>query len=314
MCSIAGFISKKPLSGWQAERLTDALLYHGSVRGEQSAGIWVNGQVLKHAITPDTLVTLPEYEALFKTPVSKALIHTRQPTSGGVGDAQAQPFLVGDTVSIHNGWFVNTLELKKKWNIRKKSGVDSELVTSFVDSYGIRALPQFLKSVVGSSAFAIIYKDDLYLMRDGNPTAFTIIDTTDGNTIFVFASTPSILQQSIRYCWLLPTYHPIKETKEGILFHVSPDNLKKLSQRVYSRTNQYFLTEHEWPKKHSTHDRFYDHKEFYNRDTLTEGIEYDPAFDSEYFPPDEDDDDTDKAIDNDDLKFFIPKNERKKNA
>jgi hypothetical protein len=103
---------------------------------------------------------------------------------------------------------------------------------------------------------------------------------------------------------LLPTYHPIKETKEGILFHVSPDNLKKLSQRVYSRTNTFLSNKYKNHK--NSHDRFYDHKEFYNRDTLTEGIEYDPAFDFENFP----DEDDDVAIGNDDIKFFTPRKDK----
>lgn len=239
MCGIAGFISKKPLSSWASERLCSALLYYSEDRGSQSTGIFINGTLFKKAMNACEFIELDEYNKLFTQDTSAALLHTRQPTSGGKGDDQAQPFISGTTVTVHNGWFTNIHELKRRWNIQKASGVDSELVTSFIDSYGIMKLPQFLKSSEGSSAFAIIYKNELYLMRSGNPTAYTIIDLADGNTVFVFASTPKILAMAIRYVWLIQPYHSIKETKEGILLHITPEIITKMSARVSSQSRSW---------------------------------------------------------------------------
>jgi len=232
LCSIAGFISSKPLAKYLAERLCAALLYHGSNRGSQSTGMYVNDKILKKAKDPMDFIWSDEFTNMFDKRPNCALLHTRQPTCGGLGDAQAQPFKVRDTIAIHNGWFVNCDELKDKWNIRKKSGVDSELVAQFIQTYGIRMLPKFLETTHGSSAIAAFYNEELYLIRQGNPTAYTIVDTADGNTVFVFASTGRIISDSVRYCWLLPSSHPIKETKEGYLFRVSPGKLERMSARI----------------------------------------------------------------------------------
>jgi hypothetical protein len=237
MCSIGGFISEKSISKDMAIRLASGLLYYGSDRGEQSSGIYVNGRILKKATSPDDFIELGEYDNIFPDRVSQVLTHTRMPTSGGLGDAQAQPFKIGNVVCVHNGWFNNTTELKKKWSLNKKSGVDSELAPQFINSYGINKLPEFVRSYYGSSAFGVLYQGDLYLMRDGNPTAYTVVDLSDGNSIFIFSSTGRILANSIRHTWLLPNEHPIKETKDGVLFRVKKGNLKKLSEKVISQSS-----------------------------------------------------------------------------
>jgi glutamine phosphoribosylpyrophosphate amidotransferase len=272
VCSIGGWISKKPLEKNVARRITTALLFYGQERGIQSGGVLIDGKLLKKAIEPYDLSQTQEYFDLFKSPVSSALVHTRQPTSGGKGDDQAQPFVINDVASIHNGWFINIQELKRRWNIQKTSGVDSELVTAFVHSYGINALPKFLRSASGSSAFAFMYKGELYLMRSGNPTAYTIIDTEDENTIFVFSSTPKILNNAIRWTWLLPPGHPIKETKEGILFHVTPENVVKKSQKTHHKND--FITggSRIWTAK--SIEEYYDRKFFYEGDDCTDDISY----------------------------------------
>ena len=245
MCSIGGFISRNPLSKETATRLSAALLYYGSDRGTQSSGIFVNGKVLKKATSPDEFIDTPEFDSFFPNRVSQVLTHTRMPTSGGLGDAQAQPFKLGDVACVHNGWFNNCQELKEKWNLTKKSGVDSELAPQFIRSYGINKLPDFVKSYYGSAAFGVFYQGDLYLMRDGNPTAYTVVDLSDDNYIFIFASTGRMLANSIRHVWLLPTEHPIKETKDGILFRVKNGDLKKLSEKTESQAVYSFFEGHE---------------------------------------------------------------------
>lgn len=251
MCSIAGFFCKKPISGHVAHQLTSALLFYGADRGDQSSGVLVNSSLLKKAVAPNEFIDLAEYEKLFNRPVKSALIHTRFPTSGGRGDDQAQPFVKGETATIHNGWFVNEEELVSKWGLHNKSGVDSELVASFIQKHGINKLPRFIQTSIGTSAFGIFHKNSMYLMRDGNPTVFTVIDTSDGNYIFIFASTDDILNLAVRYCWLLDSAHPVNDTKEGVLFKVQDGDLKALSERI-------------WSKTHNSYGKnYYDSKEFY---------------------------------------------------
>ena len=236
MCSIGGFISSKPLSGWTTDRLITALLYYGSERGSQSAGVFVNDNIVKKAMDPSLFAVDDDYLKVVEEPTKLALVHTRWPTCGGEEDMHAQPFRVEDTIAIHNGWISNMRELSKSFNISMPTGVDSELIPQFVNTYGIRRLPSFLKSVYGCSACAILYKGELYFMRSGNPTAYTIIDLSDGNTVLIFASTGRILRDAIHYSWLLPPEHPIMDTKEGVLLRVTPDGFEKLSERIKPAT------------------------------------------------------------------------------
>jgi len=239
MCSIGGFIASKPISAKSAESLCTALLYYGRERGDQSGGLYVNKKLFKKAMDPYLLTQEPEYDALFDKPVKAALIHTRQPTCGGRGDDQAQPFVSGEAATVHNGWFLNIDNIKKTWDIKKSSGVDSELVTEFVANYGIMKLPKFLRSVSGSAAFGILYNKELYLMRDGNPTFWTTVDFGDVQ-VFLFASTGRMLANAMRFAWLIPNDHPIKETKEGILFRCDPKiGLQKLSTKSFTKSFTY---------------------------------------------------------------------------
>lgn len=232
MCSIAGFITKNSLRPDTAHLLTNALLFYGSERGDQSCGVMVDGKILKRALPNHKFRELDEYKNLFTENVHHALIHTRQPTCGGLGDAQAQPFQIGNTTTIHNGWINQTDQVMRKWNIRKKSGVDSQLITSFIHSYGIRKLTSFVKSSSGTSAIAAIHYGELYLFRSGNPMFYTFIDTDDDDTIFVFASTEEILGNALRYIFLLDAEHPIKELKEGVLFHINTSRIAKMSEKA----------------------------------------------------------------------------------
>jgi len=236
MCSISGFISSQPIAKKTASRLCSALLFYGSVRGSQSSGIWINNHLLKKAESPDDFIYSPEFSNVFDRGPTIALMHTRQPTSGGLGDAQAQPFKVGNTVTVHNGYFHNITELKNKWSIQKKSGVDSELVTQFIESYGINMLPKFLASSEGPSAFAIHHNGELYLMRDTNPIHVANLDMKNGTKLTIFASTADIIHDALKYCWLIESNVRANMIKEGILFHLNREGvLEKLSEKTSSK-------------------------------------------------------------------------------
>jgi hypothetical protein len=233
VCSIAGFISDAPLERSIARSLCHALLYYGAERGNQSAGIYVNGRLAKRAMAPDAFTESSEFFNLFESDPSYALLHTRMPTCGGVGDAQAQPFEVNGTVSVHNGMYFNVAGIRHEWTLKKKSGVDSELVTRFVSSYGINRLPRFLESADGPSAVAVRYRDKLYLMRAGNPIVYATL-AVEGTNLLVFASTSQQLMRALAYCWLLPSGIKARECASHVLLEASASGLRKLSGRMKS--------------------------------------------------------------------------------
>ena len=208
MCSIGGWVSATPLEGWEANTLTRALVYYGQERGQQSAGVLLQGastksrQLVKKAISPQDFVNGDTWASLDFNNREACLIHTRQPTSGGRGDAQAQPFVVAEVATIHNGWYTNTKEIKDTHSIDKPSGVDSELVATFVAAHGIGQLPSFFKTAEGSGAIGLLVGSELHLARSGNPIEWIIINIQD-NSVFVFASTEDQVLNSIRHTWLI---------------------------------------------------------------------------------------------------------------
>lgn len=204
MCSISGFTASKPLSHETALRLCRALLFFGQDRGKQSAGAFVNGTLLKRAITPDEFGVLPQFAALFQGGASYALLHTRAPTCGERGDAQAQPFLSANgIVTIHNGIVGSPDKVAEEHGLSWPSGVDSELFTAFAEKYGIFKLPRFLRSVFGSSAVAVYHEKKVYLLRDGNPIETYRVDLTNGTRVMLFASTQGIIDRAAHYVWLM---------------------------------------------------------------------------------------------------------------
>jgi hypothetical protein len=217
----------------------EGLLFYGEERGSQSAGVYVNGIVVKRAIRPMSLTETSEFFNAFEHNPSIALGHTRQPTCGGRDDAQAQPFKRGDTVSVHNGFFFDMKSLRKTWSIKKPSGVDSELVASFVESYGPNMLPKFLQDTDGPSAIAAVHSGRLYLMRSGNPIVYTRIPLEGGGKITIFASTETILRNAISYVWLRH-WVKVSSVPENILFECMPHKLKQRSKPIDGYTYRSF--------------------------------------------------------------------------
>lgn len=237
MCSIAGWITPSPLSPESARRLAQGLLYFGMDRGQQSAGVLWGGTLLRRAMRPDDFIFTKEFIDLFATSSGSpiCLLHTRQPTSGGTGDEQAQPFVRGKAATVHNGWFWNCSEVKAEFSLRKKSGVDSELVTAWVNAYGPESLPEFIESTEGSSAIACKHEENLFLIRDGNPIVTAQLKLGTGQPILLFASTAKQLISALRYTYLFTDVR-VQEMKEGVLFHATPAGLEQLTSKKVSHS------------------------------------------------------------------------------
>lgn len=222
MCSISGFICEKRLSPDETLRLVSALLHHGMSRGEQSAGVWLDGQLLKFAKSPQVLRMSVEFEELCAKGASWGLVHTRQPTSGGRDNEHAQPFHTNQTVTVHNGVIHNEKWLKDKWGLVPTTDVDSELVTAFVDKHGPDKLPDFMRDITGSAAIAVVHGTKMYLARKSNPLEYLSFLRPDKSDITVFGSTEEILGASLDYTWLMPTGMRTKLLTEGRVHEVTP--------------------------------------------------------------------------------------------
>jgi len=228
MCSIGGFISNKPLDRDIARHLASALLFYGQDRGNQSAGaftIGVNKRLAKRAASPSNFIQRTEFGELFTDNVYCALTHTRMPTSGDRGDKQAQPFMQKSTVSVHNGFYFDISGIKEQWKLRKASGVDSELITDFVEEYGVSRLNEFLSTTDGPSAIAVYHKGHLYLAREDNPIHYCRFKV-NGTKVLVFGSTYSQVCAAVQYTvlWDDPT---ITELPANKVFEVTPKRLIK---------------------------------------------------------------------------------------
>jgi hypothetical protein len=141
--------------------------------------------------------------------------------------------------------YFESKELKDQWGLVKKSGVDSELATSFVESYGIKLLPEFLASGYGCSALAFAQphatagREHLYLIRDGNPLAYMTLSFEDDTSILVFASTAAILRAAIGHVWLIPLDAKVLTIQEMHLVEALPRGVVSVvgAAQAQPRTN-----------------------------------------------------------------------------
>ena len=229
MCSIGGWISNQPLDPKVSARLSTALVYYGSPRGQQSSGIWSAGHIVKRAMQPAKFIGIRAVDELLAKPSNLALTHTRQPTSGGTGDQQAQPFRLGNTITVHNGCISNDGVLKEKYRLTKASGVDSELFASFIDTHGITKLPEFLDDMVGSAAVACVSNNELYLIRKGNPLEYLFIDIGT-EKVMIFASTEDQVLHTARSAYLIPPHTRTITVKWGSILRAEPTTVTTLHE------------------------------------------------------------------------------------
>lgn len=276
MCSISGFISTKPLPIETASRLSSALIFHGTDRGNQSAGISTANGVFKNNVTPSAFINSKQFLQAWQNPSHFFLGHTRFPTSGGKTAKQAQPFhaLAHSSVtktshsihSIHNGWYTNEKEIRETFNIDNVSGVDSELVTSFIARYTVRGLPSFLEVTSGPSAIVIQEKGRLYAIRNGNPLVLTHF-TIGKHKITAFASTKAQLEQSLFFTFLFHDTPKIYSLEEHQLFEITPTETLAIGSPMEadSRHTSYSYTSSTWNKYDADYYDKKDDQDFWNR-------------------------------------------------
>lgn len=228
MCSIGGWISTG-LDPAASQRITRALVFYGQIRGSQSSGVAYAGRVIKRAMHPDKYIGIRAVRELLQERGDRALTHTRAPTCGGRGDGQAQPFVRANVTSVHNGVISNVKTLIEKFGIDMPSGVDSELITSFVAKHGVLELPKFTAAMAGSAAIALNVGEEMYLIREYGPIEYLTLSLPGGGKLTAFASTEQMLMQALRSHWLLdPGLRTTTLPSDG-LYRLTPDGVTNVA-------------------------------------------------------------------------------------
>lgn len=139
MCGIVGFIENSYNINSLDIDLFENLLIVDSLRGLDSTGAFSiygkSGSVawIKQATNPLNMLKTPEWDKFTKKAIQSAGIlvgHNRKATQGGINTDNAHPFIVGDTILIHNGGISNF----RKFDSTKS--VDSHAVCAAIDKEG----------------------------------------------------------------------------------------------------------------------------------------------------------------------------------
>jgi hypothetical protein len=173
--------------------------------------------------------------------VQASMGHNRMPTSGGRGDAQAQPFSrrkLGIVV-VHNGWVFDSVDLAKKEGIKKTAGVDSEIFVAYIAKHGIAALPKLLGTFSGAAALGILVNQELYLCRKDNPLVYTFGTHPNGTNGMMFASTAAMLSAGAQgHAHYVPEGHILKYNK-------ATNEMDKVAE--FTTGIRYFRQRKPWP-------------------------------------------------------------------
>ena len=145
MCGIVGIADfSKNAIGSNEFSMFQQMLIAGSARGMDGTGIikvHTNGnmQWRKKAGDPLNLLNMPATQKKFIEPLIKSefvrwlIGHNRYATTGEYTDTCAHPFMQGKITLVHNGTISNSASLPEM----KKFKVDSDMLCSFIASYGI---------------------------------------------------------------------------------------------------------------------------------------------------------------------------------
>ncbi len=199
MCGVMGVVLSEALQDRSTE-LAMSMLQRLQHRGQDAAGVTVLPEVggfnwskgLGHVAE-----ALKDWE---KLPPAKAFVgHTRYATTGKGGVAEVQPFVKGTPrlAMAHNGNIVNTVELKKQFEIVTDSDSDLEVLQQyflhFEEKLGFeKCLESLYKNFIGAYAVVgLTEAGELFAFRD--PHGIRPLFMYRSDHITAFASETSAL-------------------------------------------------------------------------------------------------------------------------
>lgn len=234
MCGIFGGsftpgiqLDKESLRGLIAE-----LFILSEARGKEAAGLAVSGKtevsVFKSAGTASKIIRGDSYAHFFEHAFQGCFSpnggvesafqfvgHSRLVTNGLESDSENnQPVTSDKVIGVHNGILVNDKELAKKFGIKCRSEVDTEVLLRMLDKFltdsgddGVRAIQKTFTHVEGSASLGLLFRSQPGMLLATNTGSLSYLKKkSHQGEIVLFASegtTLEAIQQSGRWHSLL---------------------------------------------------------------------------------------------------------------
>ena len=235
MCGLFGFSDPKHvLNLKQVKRLTSALATASEERGTDASGIaYVHGHTIRIFKRPRAAHTMPWMIPVHTTTV---MGHTRMATQGNAKfNRNNHPFpgQCGQAAFAlaHNGVLRNEGQLRKKFHL-PKTGVETDSYAAVqlleqethLDAQSICRMAERLE---GTFALSILDQfNNLYLVKGNNPLCICRFE----NGLLCYASTNSILKESLGGLDFLPKQKEIVSLSEGDVLCVRADGRMQMTE------------------------------------------------------------------------------------
>tara|TARA_R110000737_G_scaffold203215_2_gene222333 strand:- start:399 stop:1463 length:1065 start_codon:yes stop_codon:yes gene_type:complete len=185
----------------QVRKISKSLLKSIAERGKHSTGVSVVSEekepiIYKTLKSSDVFVETSQYSQVsneYRYDTSLCILHTRHATEGEVSVRNAHPFVVGNTIGVHNGMIYNHEDIDEKH--KEMYEVDSQYLFHFINEND--SLQKALDEIYGDYALAWIKnsKTKLNLLHEGGRD-LAIAYWKDARVLF-YASTKEYLKKAL---------------------------------------------------------------------------------------------------------------------
>lgn len=221
MCGIGGWFEtgeNSPENKTLIHKIATTVFEATKTRGTDASGFsWINKfeelNTVKGPVASPNFIKDPKWSKL-KNELPKSLIfHCRRMTAGSpANNYNNHPLVAAKEISVvHNGCISNHVELKKKYKLKGKGMVDSEIIPMLIRHFVMDLTDNYTKTVTeeivakaasmaaqeftGGFACAMLFNktpDALYLITHNNPTVLAYSKTL--NCLF-FASEKTLMEK-----------------------------------------------------------------------------------------------------------------------
>ena len=241
MCGIAGFLTKgshpKTIS-----RIYTELLVRSVRRGYDATGIAITLANGKMAVAKGPIPS-PKFveDAIYKEVINRQPVsvtgHTRAATKGSPQDNRNNhPLVSGKIVGVHNGTLTNEGYLTRRYNLKRKAEVDSEVIFAILDRIKLlneESIRQTLSLLEGTYALAFQNGKQpqvIWLVRGPGRPLVVGYDTRLETTWF--ASEAAFILKAYKTSWIKTKDLEIHEMREGEILSLSQSSIAKRQKMV----------------------------------------------------------------------------------